>query len=112
MTRKVCFISEEGQVATCIRDDESCAVCDSKADYGKGFETFLEPGPAEGSREPPRPPRNVVMIGDYRAQCCGTCANRKKEAYPEQYGDRVYCLLSWTFKDRYGICSGEFKPEV
>ena len=37
MTRKVCFISEDGQVATCIRDDENCAVCDFKADYGKGF---------------------------------------------------------------------------
>ena len=100
MTRKVCFISEGGQVATCTRDDENCAVCDSKANYGKGF-------PKDNSE-----PRNVVMVQDYRARCCGTCANRKKEAYPEQYGDRVYCMVSWTFKDRYGICSGEFKPEA
>jgi hypothetical protein len=26
--RKVCFISDAGQVATCIRDDENCSVCE------------------------------------------------------------------------------------
>ena len=26
--RKVCFISDAGQVATCIRDDENCSMCE------------------------------------------------------------------------------------
>jgi hypothetical protein len=26
--RKVCFISNDGQVATCLRDDENCSCCE------------------------------------------------------------------------------------
>lgn len=33
--RKVCFISDEGQVATCIRDDEDCTLCDDKLQHEK-----------------------------------------------------------------------------
>jgi hypothetical protein len=28
MGRKVCFISNDGQVATCLRDDENCSACE------------------------------------------------------------------------------------
>ena len=36
--RKVCFITDDGQYGTCIRDDEDCEVCDYKpSDYNSRF---------------------------------------------------------------------------
>jgi hypothetical protein len=31
--RKVCFIDDEGQVGTCLRDDENCLHCKSEYDH-------------------------------------------------------------------------------
>jgi hypothetical protein len=33
--RKVCFIDADGQVGTCIRDDEDCYRCDTQQDHLK-----------------------------------------------------------------------------
>lgn len=31
--RKVCFITDDGQVGTCVRDDENCLNCDSEYEH-------------------------------------------------------------------------------
>jgi hypothetical protein len=33
--RKVCFIDENGQVGTCVKDDENCLHCNSEYDHFK-----------------------------------------------------------------------------
>jgi hypothetical protein len=35
--RKVCFIDMDGQVATCLRDDEDCKICPSEKIHDKNF---------------------------------------------------------------------------
>ena len=35
MSRKVCFIDDDGQVGTCITDDEDCVNCDFNEDKHK-----------------------------------------------------------------------------
>lgn len=39
MSRKVCFIDDEGMVGTCIRDDEDCGNCEF---YDKRHKDFVE----------------------------------------------------------------------
>lgn len=99
MTRKVCFIDNEGQVGTCIRDDEDCSAC-----------ALNHPHNGDSAKDCAEP-HNTPMVPGYRARCCGTCANRKSPAYMAQYGDREYCTISWAFKDRFGICEGNYVPD-
>ena len=35
--RKVCFIDHDGQVATCLRDDEDCKICPSEKIHDHNF---------------------------------------------------------------------------
>lgn len=40
-SRKVCFIDDNGQVGTCIKDDEHCEACEYKPkDY---YDKFFDP---------------------------------------------------------------------
>jgi len=42
MSRKVCFIDDNGQTATCIRDDENCEVCDHNDDTHKKWRAEID----------------------------------------------------------------------
>ena len=41
--RKVCFIDHDGQVATCLRDDEDCKVCPSEKIHDHNFSKEKKP---------------------------------------------------------------------
>jgi len=41
-SRKVCFIDMDGQVATCLRDDEDCKICLSEKIHNKNFKKSEE----------------------------------------------------------------------
>ena len=40
MARKVCFIDLDGQVATCLREDEDCKSCPSEEVHNKSFAEY------------------------------------------------------------------------